>query len=178
MGRHAAPASPLSLPTARRQFCCQRSQRLSSAGLETPVIDTAGARQHAMGEGREAPSTDSTVFVGTTFHHRCSFPRGVWMVATCGDFERPPPRLWTQRPPKIRRSSIFLGRIVGAMFMRVNSKCADQWAGYGGARPAVNPSRLLTGQSGRVRGIRIPAVSLSPWIPSRIDANVSVRKER
>src|SRR6266542_3238086 len=27
---------------------------------------------------------------------------------------------------KTRRSSIFLGRIVGAMFMRVNSKCAHQ----------------------------------------------------
>jgi hypothetical protein len=48
------------------------------------------------------------------------------MVSTFGDFERPPPRVWTQLPPKIRRSSNSLRRIVGVMFTRVNAKCAHQ----------------------------------------------------
>ncbi len=32
----------------------------------------------------------------------------------------------TQNAPRIRRSSSFLRRMVGSMFMRVNSKCAHQ----------------------------------------------------
>jgi hypothetical protein len=43
-----------------------------------------------------------------------------------------------------RKSSIFLGRIVGAMFMRVNAKCAHHWAGQ--RSPAVGQTSLVRAQ--------------------------------
>ncbi len=80
------------------------------------------------------------------------------------------------------RVSIFLRRIVSSMFMRVNSRCAHQvrppvgrMGGCSARQPRGDFSR---GNSATFVGIRISAVSVSPWIPSQIGANVSVRGER
>src|SRR2546428_665408 len=47
-------------------------------------------------------------------------------VTTTGDFRRLTSAVSTYNVPNTRRSSNFLGRIVGVVFMRVNSKCAHQ----------------------------------------------------
>ena len=67
-------------------------------------------------------------------------------VATTGDLRRLTSGVSTHNAPNTRKSSIFLRRIVGVVFMRVNSKCAHQ------VRP---PS----GQTIRVRRRQHPASS-------------------
>ncbi len=53
-----------------------------------------------------------------------------------------PTALGRWKPGASRKSSVFLRRIVGAMFMRVNSKCALYWAEYMGV-PLRFPAGLI-----------------------------------